>query len=60
MNYKNGELDVRLIWSKDDYRPITDVIREYTDDNSVILLKGSRGMALENVLEAAKNKGEEK
>ena len=41
---------VRLVWTEDDYRLITDVINDCTDGNSVILLKGSRGMALEKIL----------
>ena len=42
----------RLVWSKDDYQPITDVIQAETDTDSVILVKGSRGMALENIIQA--------
>lgn len=38
-----------LVWSKDDYRPIIDILQTHTDENTVILLKGSRGIALENV-----------
>ena len=41
----------RLIWSGDDYAPIVNELRQSTGSNSVILLKGSRGMALERILE---------
>lgn len=40
-----------LIWSKDDYRPIIEVLAKSITDKSLILVKGSRGMALENIIE---------
>ncbi|MCM3612315.1 UDP-N-acetylmuramoyl-tripeptide--D-alanyl-D-alanine ligase [Planococcus sp. MERTA32b] len=40
-----------LIWSKDDYQPIIDFLDKSISAKSVILVKGSRGMALENIIE---------
>ncbi|GEK33195.1 UDP-N-acetylmuramoyl-tripeptide--D-alanyl-D-alanine ligase [Kurthia sibirica] len=37
------------IWSADDYTPIIDKIETFASDQSIILLKGSRGMALEKI-----------
>lgn len=37
-----------LIWSKDDYEPIKDVISKSVTKDSIILLKGSRGWRLNN------------
>ena len=48
---KKQQTESRLIWSGDDYDPIVNELRQSTDGNSVILLKGSRGMALERILE---------
>lgn len=41
-----------LIWSKDDYGPVIEVLEKSITDKSLILVKGSRGMALENIIEA--------
>lgn len=41
----------KLIWSRDDYRPIIDFLEKSISAKSVILVKGSRGMALENIIE---------
>ncbi|CAM3217254.1 UDP-N-acetylmuramoyl-tripeptide--D-alanyl-D-alanine ligase [Filibacter tadaridae] len=41
----------RLTWSEKEYDPIIEEINKYTDKNSIILLKGSRGMALERILQ---------
>ena len=41
----------QLLWSEKDYAPLVDTLRDATGLHSMILLKGSRGMALENVLE---------
>ncbi|QHJ69258.1 UDP-N-acetylmuramoyl-tripeptide--D-alanyl-D-alanine ligase [Planococcus halotolerans] len=41
----------KLIWSKDDYQPIIDFLGKSISAKSVILVKGSRGMALENIIE---------
>lgn len=43
--------DVHLLWSENNYEPIEKVLAQKTDASSVILLKGSRGMALENILD---------
>lgn len=52
---KHQQKDVRLLWSEDDYEPIENELRNHTGEDSVILLKGSRGMALEHILEAFSN-----
>lgn len=41
----------KLIWSKDDYRPIIEFLEKSISAKSVILVKGSRGMALEHIIE---------
>ena len=41
----------KLIWSENDYAPIVDFLKKYINNDAVILVKGSRGMALENVIE---------
>lgn len=41
---------MKLVWSKDDFEPITDAIHKFTDKNSIVLLKGSRGLELENMM----------
>ncbi|WP_298832400.1 UDP-N-acetylmuramoyl-tripeptide--D-alanyl-D-alanine ligase [uncultured Planococcus sp.] len=41
----------KLLWSEDDYGPIIDLLKRYTNKDAVILVKGSRGMALEKVIE---------
>ncbi|WP_318618074.1 UDP-N-acetylmuramoyl-tripeptide--D-alanyl-D-alanine ligase [Sporosarcina sp. YIM B06819] len=40
----------QLLWSEKDYAPIVDALRDATGADSIILLKGSRGMALEHVI----------
>lgn len=45
------EVKPQLLWSEKDYAPLVDTLRDATGPDSIILLKGSRGMALENVLE---------
>ncbi|MGB3259577.1 UDP-N-acetylmuramoyl-tripeptide--D-alanyl-D-alanine ligase [Paenisporosarcina sp.] len=39
-----------LTWSEKDYAPIREVLENHTSANSIILVKGSRGMALEHVI----------
>ncbi|WP_033543545.1 UDP-N-acetylmuramoyl-tripeptide--D-alanyl-D-alanine ligase [Planococcus sp. CAU13] len=46
-----GSFKGKLIWSKDDYRPIIDQLEKSISAESLILVKGSRGMALENIIE---------
>lgn len=46
-----GQMEGQLVWSETSYEPIVDLLKQSTNDESVILLKGSRGMALEKVLE---------
>lgn len=47
---QHESLQTKLLWSEDDYAPLVNELRENTTVDSVILLKGSRGMALENIL----------
>ncbi|QUW23730.1 UDP-N-acetylmuramoyl-tripeptide--D-alanyl-D-alanine ligase [Sporosarcina sp. Marseille-Q4063] len=47
---QDESLQSKLLWSEDDYEPLVNELRDNTDADSVILLKGSRGMALENIL----------
>ncbi|MBO0602142.1 UDP-N-acetylmuramoyl-tripeptide--D-alanyl-D-alanine ligase [Sporosarcina sp. E16_3] len=54
---ENGGMETRLLWSEKDYTPIVDTLREYTSKDSIVLLKGSRGMALEHILEDLMGKG---
>ncbi len=44
--------DNRLLYSKTDYAPIIEAIQENASEQSIILLKGSRGMKLETILQA--------
>lgn len=44
----------RLIYSEQAYEPIIDYVREHATAQSVILVKASRGMKLERVIEAFK------
>ncbi|MER2088326.1 MAG: UDP-N-acetylmuramoyl-tripeptide--D-alanyl-D-alanine ligase [Sporosarcina sp.] len=51
-------IETRLKWSERSYTPISNTLREFTGKNSIILLKGSRGMALERILEDLKGEEE--
>lgn len=42
----------RLIYSKTDYAPIIEAIQVKASERSIVLLKGSRGMKLETILQA--------
>lgn len=51
--YKEIQLqqpEANVIWSTDEYEPILQLIEEKASASTLILLKGSRGMALENIL----------
>lgn len=48
---RSRDSKVELIWTENDYTPIVSALRNSIDEHSIVLLKGSRGMALENVLE---------
>lgn len=48
---KKRGVKAQLLWSEKDYAPLVDTLRDATGPDSIILLKGSRGMALEHVLE---------
>lgn len=43
--------NTHLIWSEKDYEPLRNLLNKYTSSNSIVLVKGSRGMALENVIQ---------
>ena len=43
--------DTQVKWSENDYEPIRNILKSSTSSNSIILVKGSRGMALENVID---------
>jgi UDP-N-acetylmuramoyl-tripeptide--D-alanyl-D-alanine ligase len=45
-------LDENLLWTDDSYDGIIEKIRQNANENSIVLLKGSRGMELERVLQA--------
>ncbi|MBB4826878.1 UDP-N-acetylmuramoyl-tripeptide--D-alanyl-D-alanine ligase [Sporosarcina luteola] len=49
---KQGKENRQLIWSEMDYETITDALRKVMNEHSIVLLKGSRGMALERVVES--------
>lgn len=42
--------ETTLLWSENDYVPIEELLLQKTSEKSVVLLKGSRGMAIENVM----------
>ncbi len=52
---KDG-METRLLWSEKDYTPLADTLREFTGEDSIVLLKGSRGMALERILAELKGR----
>ena len=47
---KNGN-ETKIIWSEHNYDPLIAELLTSIDKNSIILLKGSRGMALETVMD---------
>lgn len=44
------QVKATLHWSEIDYLPIQEILKQQTHHDSVVLLKGSRGMALERLL----------
>ena len=48
---KSGN-EAKIVWSEDTYMPLIDTLKASIGKDSIILLKGSRGMALENVMHA--------
>ncbi|WP_339253468.1 UDP-N-acetylmuramoyl-tripeptide--D-alanyl-D-alanine ligase [Sporosarcina sp. FSL W8-0480] len=46
---KTGD-DSKIIWSEDNYEPLIRELVANSDKDSIVLLKGSRGMALEKIL----------
>ncbi|KAA0948427.1 UDP-N-acetylmuramoyl-tripeptide--D-alanyl-D-alanine ligase [Sporosarcina sp. ANT_H38] len=53
---QKDSVEAQIIWSEKDYTPIVNTLAEFTGENSIVLLKGSRGMALEHVLKGLTNK----
>lgn len=49
---KNKFAEANLLYTNDDYEKIVQYIHRYADDQSLILLKGSRGMKLETILKS--------
>lgn len=52
--YKKLKLKIKvpnLLWSEADYNPIKKMLHLHTNEDSVVLVKGSRGLALEHVIE---------
>ncbi|MFC5602154.1 UDP-N-acetylmuramoyl-tripeptide--D-alanyl-D-alanine ligase [Sporosarcina koreensis] len=47
---KNGN-ETNVIWSENDYDPLIATLLSSIDENSIVLLKGSRGMELEKVMD---------
>lgn len=47
---ENEQVNARLLWTENDYAPIQQLLQKETDEHAVVLLKGSRGMALEHVI----------
>ena len=47
---KNGN-ETKVIWSESDYNPLITELLTSIDENSIVLLKGSRGMALETIMD---------
>ncbi|MCM3638316.1 UDP-N-acetylmuramoyl-tripeptide--D-alanyl-D-alanine ligase [Sporosarcina luteola] len=47
---KNGN-ETKVIWSENNYDPLIASLLSSIDGNSIILLKGSRGMALERIMD---------
>ena len=48
---ENTDSKALLLWVERDYTPIQETLQKNAGENSVVLLKGSRGMALEHVIE---------
>lgn len=46
-----GTFNGHLLWSENDYAPIITLLRSHITEDSMILVKGSRGMALEHIIE---------
>jgi len=51
---KNGN-ESEIIWSENDYDPLVAKLLSSIDGNSIVLLKGSRGMALEQIMDGVLN-----
>lgn len=48
---RNTGNETKVIWSESDYDPLIAELLSAIDGNSIVLLKGSRGMALEKVMD---------
>lgn len=49
---KDKFAETNLLYTNEDYEQIVQFINQYADDQSLILLKGSRGMKLETILKS--------
>jgi UDP-N-acetylmuramoyl-tripeptide--D-alanyl-D-alanine ligase len=47
----HAKFEDNVMWSENDYEPIRKTLKSATSSNSIVLVKGSRGMALENVID---------
>ncbi|WP_088006161.1 UDP-N-acetylmuramoyl-tripeptide--D-alanyl-D-alanine ligase [Indiicoccus explosivorum] len=54
----DGSFDGQLIWSGEDIQPITETLRKSLNEDALVLVKGSRGMKLERVIEPFVKEGE--
>ena len=50
LNNQWGDGDNHLLWTESDYEVIRKTLNTHTSSNALVLVKGSRGMALENVI----------
>lgn len=50
-NRLEDKVSGQLVWSETAYEPIKEKLEAFTDVETVVLLKGSRGMALEKVIQ---------
>ncbi|MEZ7173635.1 UDP-N-acetylmuramoyl-tripeptide--D-alanyl-D-alanine ligase [Sporosarcina sp. OR05] len=47
----NGE-QTTVVWSENQYEPLIEKLQSLTDEHTIVLFKGSRGMALETIVKA--------
>ncbi|WP_432361703.1 UDP-N-acetylmuramoyl-tripeptide--D-alanyl-D-alanine ligase [Sporosarcina sp. UB5] len=48
---RNNGNETKVIWSENDYNPLIAELLSSVDENAIVLLKGSRGMALEKIID---------
>ncbi|KXH80942.1 UDP-N-acetylmuramoyl-tripeptide--D-alanyl-D-alanine ligase [Sporosarcina sp. HYO08] len=54
---RKREIKAELVWSEKEYEPLIEALQQKSTADTIVLLKGSRGMALEHVLEGFQSKG---